>query len=100
MDFAMRYDRWYRPLATAMGLGPKRTTIRVDDETLLIKHGWAFRLDVPLKNITSARRISGRPFGFRFNTKRKPYRCRDRIQLAGSSGLRTIPKWSYRENEC
>jgi hypothetical protein len=62
VDFAMRYDGWYRPLATAMGLGPKRTTIRVDDETLHIKHGWAFRLDVPLNIITSARLISGRPF--------------------------------------
>jgi hypothetical protein len=34
VDFAMRYDRWFRRLATVIGLGPKWTTIRVDDDTL------------------------------------------------------------------
>ena len=57
----MRYDRWYRPLATVLGMGPKRTMIQVAGNTLHVKHGWAFQLDVPLNNITSARRVSGRP---------------------------------------
>ena len=60
----MRYDRWYRPLATALGMGPKRTMIRVAGDTLEIKYGWAFHLDIPLDNITSARRIAGRPFSW------------------------------------
>ena len=64
VDFAMRYDRWYRPLATALGIGPKRTMIRVAGDTLEIKHGWAFRLDIPLKDITSARPFSRRPFSW------------------------------------
>jgi hypothetical protein len=59
MDFALRYDRWYRPLATVLGLGPERTTIRVDDTAVHVKHGWAFRLD-----IASASRISMRPFSW------------------------------------
>ncbi len=57
----MRYDRWYRGLATILGLGPKRTTIRVDDDTLHVRNGWAFRLDVPRKDIKSARLIAQRP---------------------------------------
>jgi hypothetical protein len=61
VDFAMRYDRWYRPLATVMGMGPKRTMIRVAGNMLHVKHGWAFQLDVPLDTITFARRISRRP---------------------------------------
>ena len=51
----MRYDRWYRPLAIVCGLGPNGTIIRVADDTLHVKHGWAFRLDVPLEDIKSAR---------------------------------------------
>ena len=64
VDFAMRYDRWYRPLATVLGMGPKRTMIRVDDDTLHIKHGWMFRIDVPLKDIKSAHLVSGRPLAW------------------------------------
>ncbi len=61
VDFAMRYDRWYRPFATVIGLGPKRTTIRVAETTLEVKHG-PFRIDVPLENIKSAKLWPKRPF--------------------------------------
>jgi hypothetical protein len=64
MDFAMRYDRWYRPLATALGLGPGRTLIRVADGVLQVKNGWAFNLDVPLQDITSARLAPRRPLSW------------------------------------
>jgi hypothetical protein len=64
----MRYDRWYRPVATMTGLGPKRTTIRVADGTLHIKHGWAFGLDVPLQDVRSARRVDGRRCGWGVHT--------------------------------
>jgi hypothetical protein len=60
----MRYDRWYRPLATALGIGPKRTTIRLDDDTLHVQHGWTFHIDVPLKDIESARLMPGRPLAW------------------------------------
>jgi hypothetical protein len=64
VDFAMRYDRWYRPLATAFGLGPKRTTIQVADDTLHVKYGWAFNLDIPLQDIKSAHLVSARPLAW------------------------------------
>ncbi|OBA57449.1 hypothetical protein A5647_23370 [Mycobacterium sp. 1100029.7] len=44
-----------------MGLGPKFTKIRVDDGTLHVRNGWAFRLDIPLQHIKSACLISARP---------------------------------------
>jgi hypothetical protein len=68
VDFAMRFDRWYRPLATAIGLGPKRTTIRMDGDTLCIRHGWAFGLDIPLADIASVRPVSRRPFSWGVHT--------------------------------
>jgi hypothetical protein len=64
MDFAMRYDRWYRPVASVFGLGPKWTTIRVVGNTLRIKNGWAFAIDVPLKDIKSVKRINKRPLAW------------------------------------
>ena len=64
----MRYDRWFRPLATVIGLGPKWTTIRADDDTLHVRCGWAFRLDVPLKDIKSARLIAERPIAWGVHT--------------------------------
>ncbi len=60
----MRYDRWYRPVAIVFGLGPKQTIIRVADHKLLVKHGWAFRIEVPLENIKSARLWPKRPFSW------------------------------------
>ena len=64
MDFEMRYDRWYRPLAIAVGLGPGRTMIRIDGDTLFVRHGWAFRLDIPVHKIASARTLARRPFSW------------------------------------
>ncbi len=61
MDFAMRYDRWYRIWASIAGLGQSRTIIRVDDDQLRVTHGWAFHVDIPLAKIRSAKPISERP---------------------------------------
>ena len=38
----MRYDRWYRPLATVLGMGPKRTMIQVAGNTLHVKQAGLF----------------------------------------------------------
>jgi hypothetical protein len=68
VEFAIRYDRWFRALATVIGLGPKQTAIRVDDDTLHVRYGWAFRLDVPRKDIKSARLIAERPMAWGVHT--------------------------------
>jgi len=54
------------PFITALGLGAKRTVIRVADGTLYIKYGRAFRIDVPREDIKFARqRTERRPWAIR-----------------------------------
>ncbi|CAJ1505033.1 hypothetical protein MU0083_003588 [[Mycobacterium] kokjensenii] len=64
MDFAMRYDRWYRPLATVVGLGPARASIRVADGLLQVRSGWAFAIEIPLDYVESARPAPERMWGW------------------------------------
>ncbi|WP_241473860.1 hypothetical protein [Mycolicibacterium neoaurum] len=64
MDFALRYDRWYRPFASLMGVGPLWTTVRVVDGWLVVRHGWAFRFEVPVDKIETAAAISERPMSW------------------------------------
>jgi hypothetical protein len=64
MDFAMRYGPWYRIWATIAGFGRSRTMIRVADDQLRVKHGWAFHIDIPLANIHSAKPTSERPLAW------------------------------------
>jgi hypothetical protein len=60
VDFEMRYDRWLRRLLTVFGVGPKGTMIRVADGTLHVKFGRVFRMDIPVKDIKSARPLGER----------------------------------------
>lgn len=60
MQTELRYDRWYLPLAVPVGLGPKRSRLRVDAGTLHVKMGWAFDARVPLASITRAERADDR----------------------------------------
>lgn len=64
VDFPMRYDRWYRPLATVLGLGPGRASIRVADGLLQVRSGWAFAMDIALDNIESAQPAPERMWGW------------------------------------
>ncbi|KLO28076.1 hypothetical protein ABW16_14130 [Mycolicibacter heraklionensis] len=64
VDFPMRYDRWYRPLATVLGLGPGRASIRVADGLLQVRSGWAFAIDIAVNNIESARPAPERMWGW------------------------------------
>lgn len=52
------------PRRERLRLGPKWTTIRVVGNTLRIKNGWAFAIDVPLKDIKSVKRINKRPLAW------------------------------------
>lgn len=66
VDFEMRFDRWYRLLATPMLMGPERTLVRLDDtdRLLRVRHGWAFRLEAPYTSIRSAELLAGRPLAW------------------------------------
>ncbi|WP_055402299.1 MULTISPECIES: hypothetical protein [unclassified Mycobacterium] len=54
MPTELRYERWYLPLSVPVGLGPKRSELRVEAGTLHVKMGWAFDAHIPLASITSA----------------------------------------------
>ncbi len=56
MEFQISFEQWYRWLAVPLGLGPKRALLRIDDNTLHVRMGWAFKADIPLTSITDARR--------------------------------------------
>jgi hypothetical protein len=51
-------------LASLLGAGPRWTKIQVVDGTLRVKHGWVFRLDVPLADVESARPVTERPLAW------------------------------------
>lgn len=48
------------PLLRVTGIPPSRAWVEVDDETLRVRMGWAFRADVPRASITAARPLAGR----------------------------------------
>lgn len=60
MQTELRYDRWFLPLAVPFGLGPQRSTVRIDGNVLHVAMGWGFSADVPLASITDAKPYSGR----------------------------------------
>jgi hypothetical protein len=57
----IRFDSWYRPLATPLGLGPGRSDVTVANGTLHVSMGWGFSADIPLAAITDAKPARG-PF--------------------------------------
>jgi hypothetical protein len=62
MDAKLRYERWYLPLAVAVGLGPSRSELRVASDSLHVKMGWAFDAHIPLASITTAEARDERVF--------------------------------------
>jgi hypothetical protein len=58
----LRFDRWYRPLAVAVGLGPTNSELRLEGGSLRVKMGWAFNAEIPLSSIKSAEATNERVF--------------------------------------
>ena len=55
------FDRWYRPLAVPLGLGPGRSDVSIAGGILHVSMGWGFSADIPLASITDAAPAKG-PF--------------------------------------
>ena len=62
MPNAIRYEPWFLPLSVPIGLGPKRSEVRIEGDALLVKMGWAFRATVPLSAIVEAKPNNDRLF--------------------------------------
>jgi hypothetical protein len=54
MPAELRYERWFLPLSTPLGLGPKQSDIRIEDGNLYVAMGWGFRATIPLSAIKKA----------------------------------------------
>jgi hypothetical protein len=49
----------FRPLLSALGMGPKFSRIELDGDTLRVRMGWTFRAAVPLGQITGVQGRQG-----------------------------------------
>ncbi|OBK43099.1 hypothetical protein [Mycobacterium sp. 1081908.1] len=54
MQTSLRFERWYLPLAGAVGMGPRHSEIRWDAGVLHVKMGWAFEAAIPLASVLIA----------------------------------------------
>jgi hypothetical protein len=54
--FAISYGRAFEPLATLTGTGSRSSGVDLDEDTLRVRMGWAFRAEVPRASIASASR--------------------------------------------
>lgn len=60
----MSYQRWFVPLATPLGLGPKRSDVSVRDGVLQVAMGWGFSADIPLASVKKASQFHDRVFAW------------------------------------
>jgi hypothetical protein len=60
----LRYESWFLPLATPLGLGPGRSDVTVADGVLHVFMGWGFSADIPLASIKNAQRNDDRVLGW------------------------------------
>ena len=61
MKFGFSYGGPSRVLLTALGCGHRFSSIEVDDTTLRVRLGWAFRATIPRPAITGAAPDTRRP---------------------------------------
>jgi hypothetical protein len=57
-SFDFRYGV-FRPLLSILAMGPRFSKIALDDDTLRVGLGWAFRATIPVRQITAAQRRDG-----------------------------------------
>ncbi len=57
-QFAIRYGL-FKPLLTAIGLGPGFSGVEIGGNRLIVKMGWAFTADLPRGAIASTERTEG-----------------------------------------
>lgn len=62
--FAIRYERWSRPLMRLLGMGPTASRLDLTDDELTIRMGWAFRISCPRSSIVAVERDHGRVWGW------------------------------------
>lgn len=61
LSFEIHYSRWNRRLLGLLGLGPRFSSVVLDQTHLHVRMGWAFRVSIPLDAIRDVA-ASARPF--------------------------------------
>ena len=64
MTTDLRYERWFLPFSVPLGLGPKRSEVRIEDGTLHLRFGWGFRTEIPLTSIKDAKPNNDRVYAW------------------------------------
>jgi hypothetical protein len=49
----------FRPLLSALGMGPKFSHVDLDGDTLRVRMGWSFRAEIPVAQITAVEHRQG-----------------------------------------
>ncbi|MFN8109031.1 MAG: hypothetical protein U0Y82_04190 [Thermoleophilia bacterium] len=62
LRMGLRYSAGNRRLMAPMGMGPRRSEIRVDPDRLTVRMGWAFSASVPRSAVTGAQSGVRLPF--------------------------------------
>jgi hypothetical protein len=60
--FPFRYG-FFRPLLSALGMGPRFSSVDLDGDRLRVRMGWCFRADVPVASIAAVRPYTGFVYG-------------------------------------
>jgi hypothetical protein len=55
-SFAIRYAAPLKPLLMALGMGPVQSGVEVTPEKLRLQMGWAFRADIPIRDVRHVER--------------------------------------------
>ena len=64
MNTDLRYEGWFLPFSVPLGLGPKRSEVRIEDGTLHVRFGWGFRTEIPLTSIKDAKPNNDRVYAW------------------------------------
>jgi len=55
MRFAISYSTPMRLLSIMLGMGPRRSVVTVDDDTVDVRMGWAFHVRIPQSAVNGVR---------------------------------------------
>jgi hypothetical protein len=59
--FAIRFDRWYAALSSALVLRPSDSYVEVSRDTVSVRMGWAFQSSFPRASVRATQRLDAAP---------------------------------------
>ncbi len=62
--FAISYSRYLRGFFTAIGIGPRRSGVTIEGDTVRVRLGWGFSARFPRHTVAAVERYHGRVYGW------------------------------------